>query len=119
MIRIIKDGTYLSNFFNPIQNLADQVNNIQRAFTASERLINLLDVKPEVLDSQDALEIEHFEGLIEFKNVLSMSIIKKIYDEYSSIDKLKEKLMQKAEEFLRLFLIINHLKQYLRSFLFL
>lgn len=30
--------------------------------------------------------------VIEFKNVLSMSMIKKIYDEYSSIDKLKEKL---------------------------
>ena len=30
--------------------------------------------------------------VIEFKNVLSMNIIKKIYDEYSSIDKLKEKL---------------------------
>ena len=32
--------------------------------------------------------------VIEFKNVLSMSIIKKIYDEYSSIDKLKEKLKE-------------------------
>ena len=30
--------------------------------------------------------------VIEFKNVLSMSIIKKIYDRYSSIDKLKAKL---------------------------
>ena len=30
--------------------------------------------------------------VIEFKNVLSMSIIKKIYDEYSSIEKIKEKL---------------------------
>ena len=30
--------------------------------------------------------------VIEFKNVLSMSIIKRIYDRYSSIDKLKEKL---------------------------
>lgn len=30
--------------------------------------------------------------VIEFKNVLSMSIIKKIYDRYSSIEKLKEKL---------------------------
>ena len=30
--------------------------------------------------------------VIEFKNVLSMSIIKRVYDEYSSIDKLKEKL---------------------------
>ena len=60
---------YLSNFFNPIQNLADQVNNIQRALTASERLINLLDVAPEVLDSEDSIEIENFVGEIEFKNV--------------------------------------------------
>ena len=30
--------------------------------------------------------------VIEFKNVLSMNVIKRIYDEYSSIDKLKEKL---------------------------
>ena len=60
---------YLSNFFNPIQNLADQVNNIQRALTASERLINLLDVAPEVLDSEDNIEIDNFNGEIEFKNV--------------------------------------------------
>ena len=59
----------LSYFFNPIQNIADQLNNIQRAMTASERLFNLLDVKPEVLDEPDAIEIDHFEGKIEFKNV--------------------------------------------------
>ena len=66
---IVSFYTLLSNFFNPIQNLADQVNNIQRAFTASERLINLLDVSPEVLDAPDALEIDEFKGMIEFKNV--------------------------------------------------
>lgn len=30
--------------------------------------------------------------VVEFKNVISMNIIKKIYDKYSSVDKLKEKL---------------------------
>ncbi|MBQ6333957.1 MAG: ABC transporter ATP-binding protein [Erysipelotrichaceae bacterium] len=60
---------YLSKFFNPIQNLADQLNALQKAFTASERIFNLLDVKPDVLDKPDALEIEDFEGRIEFKNV--------------------------------------------------
>ena len=62
---------YLSKFFNPIQNIADQLNGIQRAVTASERLFNLLDVKPDVLDRPDAVEIdpEKFEGKIEFKNV--------------------------------------------------
>ena len=60
---------YLSKFFNPIQNLADQLNNLQKAFTASERVFNLLDVKPDVLDKPDAIEIDKFEGKIEFKNV--------------------------------------------------
>lgn len=60
---------YLSRFFNPIQNLADQLNALQKAFTASERIFNLLDVQPDVLDSPDAIEIDHFEGRIEFKNV--------------------------------------------------
>ena len=60
---------YLSKFFNPIQNIADQLNGIQRAVTASERLFNLLDVQPDVLDEPDAIEIDHIEGKIEFKNV--------------------------------------------------
>ena len=60
---------YLSRFFNPIQNLADQLNSLQRAKTASERLFNLLDVKPQVLDKPTARDIDHFEGKIEFKNV--------------------------------------------------
>lgn len=60
---------YLSKFFNPIQELADQVNNIQKAFTASERLFNLMDVKPEVRDLPDAVPLEKVEGKIEFKHV--------------------------------------------------
>ena len=66
---IVSFYLYLSKFFNPIQNLADQVNNLQKAFTASERLFNLLDVAPEVTDAVDAIEVDHFEGRIEFKNV--------------------------------------------------
>ena len=60
---------YLSKFFNPIQNLADQLNALQKALTASERIFNLLDVKPDVLDKPDAIKIDKFEGRIEFKNV--------------------------------------------------
>lgn len=60
---------FLSRFFNPIQDLADQLNALQKAFTASERIFNLLDVKPDVLDSENALEIDNFKGHIEFKNV--------------------------------------------------
>ncbi|MBR2578138.1 MAG: ABC transporter ATP-binding protein [Erysipelotrichaceae bacterium] len=60
---------YLSKFFNPIQNLSDQLNSLQKAFTASERIFNLMDVEPQVLDKEDAIEIEEFKGKIEFKHV--------------------------------------------------
>lgn len=60
---------YLTRFFHPVQELADQFNGIQKAITSCERLFNLLDVEPKVLDDEDAIEIEHFDGHIEFKNV--------------------------------------------------
>ena len=60
---------YLSRFFNPVQNIADQLNEIQRAMTACERLFNLLDVAPEVVDKENAIKIENFKGKIEFKHV--------------------------------------------------
>ena len=60
---------YISRFFEPIEAIADSFNQIQRANTDCERLFNLLDVKPEVLDKEDAIDVDHFEGRIEFKNV--------------------------------------------------
>ena len=60
---------YLNRFFKPIQELADELNKIQSALTSSEKLFNLLDVKPEVVDKEDAIEIESFKGKIEFRNV--------------------------------------------------
>ena len=66
---IVSFYLYISKFYNPIQYLADQLNNIQRALTASERLFNLLDVEPDVKDAEDAIEVDSFEGHIEFKNV--------------------------------------------------
>ena len=60
---------FLSRFFNPIQELADQVNQIQHAFTSCERLFNLLDVEPEVVDEPDAVSVASFKGKIEFDHV--------------------------------------------------
>ncbi|MCR5505546.1 MAG: ABC transporter ATP-binding protein/permease [Bacilli bacterium] len=60
---------YMSKFFNPVQELADKLNHIQRAKTASERLFNLMDVPPEVMDKEGAKNIDNFKGKIEFKHV--------------------------------------------------
>ena len=59
----------VGRFFNPIQTLADQLNALQKAFTSCERLYDLLDIKPDFRNRENALEIEHFNGDIEFKNV--------------------------------------------------
>ncbi|MDE5788877.1 MAG: ABC transporter ATP-binding protein/permease [Clostridia bacterium] len=60
---------YLSKFFNPVQNLADQLNNLQKALTAQEKLFRLLDIKPEITDGADAVDIASFKGEIEFDHV--------------------------------------------------
>lgn len=60
---------YTSNFFNPIEELADELNALNKALSASEKLINLLDIKPDILDSDDSIEVDSFKGDIEFKNV--------------------------------------------------
>ena len=60
---------YLSRFFNPVQNLADQLNNLQKALTAAERIFRLLDIQPEVRDLREAEEIPSFRGELEFQDV--------------------------------------------------
>ncbi len=59
----------VSKFFNPIQNLADQLNALQKAFTSCERLYNLLETKPDLEDYDSGIELKDVKGKIEFKNV--------------------------------------------------
>ena len=60
---------FISRFFNPIQNLAEQFNRMQSAFASAEKIFTVLDTKPEIVDEPDAIELDHIEGNIEFKNV--------------------------------------------------
>lgn len=60
---------YVEKFFQPIQKIAEQFNTLQSALTASERIFGILDLVPDVVDEEAAIEIENFKGAIEFKNV--------------------------------------------------
>lgn len=60
---------YISQFFNPVQNLAEQFNGLQSSMTAAERILAVLDLKADVLDSDDSIDVDGFKGKIEFKNV--------------------------------------------------
>lgn len=60
---------YVDNFFNPIQNIAEEFNNLQNAYASAEKIFYILDTKPLIVDSVDAIELEEFKGHIEFKDV--------------------------------------------------
>ena len=60
---------YISKFFNPIQTLAEQFNRLQAALASAEKIFTIFDIKPEIVDSPDAIELESVNGDIEFKDV--------------------------------------------------
>ena len=60
---------YISKFFTPIQNLAEQFNWLQSAFAASEKVFSIMDIEPKMQDAPDAIELEDIKGEIEFKDV--------------------------------------------------
>ena len=66
---IVSFYSYISKFFNPIQNLAEQFNNLQSTFASAEKILRIFDIEPEIVDSPDAIELDHIEGNIEFRDV--------------------------------------------------
>ncbi|MDF2520811.1 MAG: transporter ATP-binding protein [Clostridia bacterium] len=61
--------TYVKQFFDPINDLAENYNTIQSAVVSADRIFELLDQK-ELLEDLDAgVETERLKGEIEFRNV--------------------------------------------------
>ena len=60
---------YIGKFFNPIQALAEQFDMLQRSFAAAEKIFAIIDLEPQVVDDEDAMELEEIRGEIEFKDV--------------------------------------------------
>ena len=66
---IVSFYMFINKFFNPIQSLAEQFNRLQGALASAEKIFSIMDMKPEVVDSEDAIELDGVRGEIEFKNV--------------------------------------------------
>ncbi len=60
---------YISKFYNPIQNLAEQFNWLQSALASAEKVFTVMDLKPHIQDAPDAVELETVRGEIEFRDV--------------------------------------------------
>ncbi len=66
---IVSFYMYISKFFDPIQNLAEQFNWLQSAFASAEKVFSILDIEPKLVDAPDAVELDQVRGEIEFQDV--------------------------------------------------
>lgn len=60
--------TYISSFFKPIQELAEQFGTLQSSLASAEKVFSILDEKPEIVNPQNPTDIV-IEGRIEFRHV--------------------------------------------------
>jgi ABC-type multidrug transport system fused ATPase/permease subunit len=56
-------------FYEPVKKFAEENANIQRGVIAAERMFEVLDLKPNIKDSDGAISLTTFKDKIEFENV--------------------------------------------------
>lgn len=61
--------TYLSRFFQPIQDLTQQYTLVQSAMAAAEKIFGILDETPEVEDAPAAVPMPAIAGAVAFRDV--------------------------------------------------
>lgn len=60
---------FLQMSYETIKKFGDENSNIQRGVVAAERMFEVLDLKPEIEDRADAIELKGFQDKLEFDNV--------------------------------------------------
>ena len=57
---------YLSNFFDPIQQLSQLYNTFLSATAALDKIVDVLDEEPEIVDRRGALDLTRIDGHVRF-----------------------------------------------------
>jgi ATP-binding cassette subfamily B protein/subfamily B ATP-binding cassette protein MsbA len=66
---IVSFLVYVRRFFQPIQQLAQLSAQLQSALAGAERIFELVDTEPDLVDPPDAVEMPLIEGQVAFDNV--------------------------------------------------
>src|SRR5258707_722950 len=75
---------YLSNFFDPVQQLSQLYNTFLSAVAALDKITDLLDEEPEVLDSQRAVGVAREEVIAAARAVGADEFIERLEDGYET-----------------------------------
>ena len=60
---------WIQRFFEPIRHLTMQYSQLQRGMAAGVRIFEILDLKPEVMDKPDAVDMPPIKGEVRYENV--------------------------------------------------
>ncbi len=60
---------YVQRFFEPVRDLSMQYTQLQRAMAGGQRIFEVLDTKPEIVDAPNAIELPSIKGEIHFEHV--------------------------------------------------
>jgi ABC-type multidrug transport system fused ATPase/permease subunit len=66
---IVSFLTYVRRFYQPIRELAQLFGQMQSAVAGAERVFDLLDSVPDIVDAPDALELPLVQGRVEYDHV--------------------------------------------------
>ena len=66
---LVAFGTYISMFWNPVMNLSNFYNQVVTNLTAAERIFDIMDTKPDIVDMAAVSELPDLEGKVEFDHV--------------------------------------------------
>lgn len=62
-------GTYINMFWRPINNLSNFYNQIITNIAGAERIFEILDTEPEIIDGDNVIELPELKGQVIFDNV--------------------------------------------------
>jgi ATP-binding cassette subfamily B protein len=66
---LVSFALYVQVFFDPVRNLVLQYTQLQRAMAGGQRIFEVLDTQPEIVDAPDALDLPDIRGEVTFERV--------------------------------------------------
>lgn len=66
---LVTFSQYIDKIYTPIQQIVEQFDLLQSSLAAGERISEILESEPDIVDEEDAVELTDLKGEIEFKNV--------------------------------------------------
>ena len=66
---LVAFALYVQRFFDPVRSLVLQYTQLQRAMAGGQRIFEVLDTKPEIVDAEDAVKLPDVRGEVVFDHV--------------------------------------------------